>query len=138
MCSCNPEPEVLIDSNLQPYVDRFVEEAAQRNMAIDFEELGIEIRLENLDPGVAGQCYTRSESGNLIVIDRVIWLSKDDLEKEWLLFHELGHCQLGRSHEDETDTAGFCKSIMHSSAEVCNMNEDESLRSIYLDELFSL
>jgi hypothetical protein len=54
-----------------------------------------------------------------------------------VVFHELGHCYLGRGHSEETHPNGVCKSIMRSGNGGCFDNYNSTTREAYLDELFS-
>jgi len=57
------------------------------------------------------------------------------MQKERLVFHELGHCVLNRSHLETVGTDGHCLSIMNS-AQRCSDNYNAQTREKYLDELF--
>ena len=137
LASCEKEPvNFYIDPELQPYFDLFSEEASARGLTVDFEAASIETEFTDLEGNVPGQCAHSEASPNLLRIDPTIWNSYEEWEKEFLIFHELGHCYLGRSHDDAKDEAGNCKSIMHSSSSVCT-NTFNSDRILLLDELFN-
>lgn len=51
---------------------------------------------------------------DIISIDKESWFQLNNIEKEWLIFHELGHCHFYLDHFDELDNKGCPKSIMHS------------------------
>jgi hypothetical protein len=77
-------------------------------IAIDFAKLA--------DPAV-GECWTWEEKKRLkhtIKIDQSYWDSADDNEKEWLIYHELGHCVKDLDHLEETFPDGSPTSIMAS------------------------
>jgi len=89
--------------------------------------------------GVIAQCVSQIASGNKeIRVDPVSWQQLGSMRKEFLIFHELGHCALNREHLDEKDNNGYCKSIMHSSTDVCLNNYNNDTKESLLDELFSL
>jgi hypothetical protein len=48
-----------------------------------------------------GVCYTQNGVGKLINIDPVYWSQIDEEGKELLMYHEFGHCVLGRSHRSD-------------------------------------
>lgn len=81
---------------------------------------------------VVGFCDTLGET--LIAIDFEAWQSLSGLEREQLVFHELGHCVLGRPDTDEIKD-NLPSSIMH-----LNMIDEQVYsknRAEYLEELFS-
>ncbi|MEM6799919.1 MAG: hypothetical protein AAF696_00870 [Bacteroidota bacterium] len=133
--ACEPDEILVIDSELQPYFERFHEEAALRGRDIDFEELRIEGTIEELE-GVGGSCVHNSVDPNLVKIDLVFWAQASEWEKEFIVFHELGHCALKRSHLDERNQDGSCFSLMHSGTSGCRNTYGEETRERYLDELF--
>jgi len=59
------------------------------------------------------------------------------MSKEYLVFHELGHCILGRSHSNDILENGDCKSIMQSGTSNCKGNYNDENREMLLDELFN-
>ena len=83
-----------------------------------------------------GLCTQYTSGISIIEIRATTWSAAGDLEREHLIFHELGHCYLGRPHDDAKDTAGFCLSIMQSGDGSCRYNYRNVTRAAYLDELF--
>ena len=135
LVSCHGED--LVDDELDIYLERFQEEAAMRNITIDYERRPIEARLEVHAMEVAlGWCNYDFDTQNKVTINLVFWDVLDDLGKEKLIFHELGHCILNRQHLDRIRGDGFCKSIMHSG-QACADNYSPDTREAYLDELFT-
>ncbi len=137
--SCQEEPEETIDPDLLPYIESFVFEANERDYPITIESIDIEVKFENIaDPSVIGRCL-RSETGeNLgIAVDPIYWKLASELEREYVMFHELGHCVLNRSHTSESDSNNTCLSIMEpGTGELCMSNYNETTRASLLDELF--
>lgn len=127
---------VVVHSDLQVYFDSFEFEAEQRGIEIDLFEAEVQGFMQSIDDrGVVGQCIENSD-GKSIVIDLERWQRLDQLEKEFIVFHELGHCYLGRPHIDTKDNKGECLSMMHSSTTVCDIQYNSVTRAAYLDELF--
>ncbi len=141
MTSCEKETasdENYIDSDLTPYFENFVEEAAKRGVDLELMRDMVSGYIEDIDDGsVSGQCRHDADAPDKVIIDRTFWRTAGTSRKEFLVFHELGHCMLGRSHIDTRDSNGFCVSIMHSSSDVCTNGYSYSTRAEYLDELFS-
>lgn len=137
--ACEEEPEPDIDPLLLPYIEAFVFEANERDYDISIDSLGILVQFENIsDPSVIGRCQ-RSETGEneSIAVDPIYWKLATELEKEYVMFHELGHCVLNRSHTTAADANDICLSIMEpGTGELCMSNYDETTRAALLDELF--
>ena len=112
--------------------------AAIRNVVIDYEALKIsgDIRIIST-PNVIGQCIHTEKEPNTVVVDKFYWDTADDLEREFLVFHELGHCALNRGHLDDSDAHGDCISMMTSGTGLCHINYTQATRTSLLDELFS-
>ena len=127
---------LFIDEALQPYFDRFIAEGTVRGYEIDLASKKIEGFLIDIpEANVAGQCSYDATSTRQVNIDINYWQNASDLEKEFVVFHELGHCYLERSHSD-TQTNGTCTSIMHSGTSNCRFNYSNFNRNNYLDDLF--
>ncbi len=128
--------DLFIDEALAPYFERFVAEGASRGQEIDLVAKQIEGFLVDIEEAdVAGQCSYSASSTRKVNIDRTYWNSATDLEKEFLIFHELGHCYLERSHLDAQQNRN-CTSIMHSGTSGCRLRYTATTRGDYLDELF--
>lgn len=71
-----------------------------------------------------------------ILLDIEYWNESDDLDRESLIYHELGHCILNREHNDfvivYTDGRVIKKSIMNAYL----FSEYRKYRSYYIYELF--
>ena len=137
MNSCDKEIMVQIDSDLQIYVDQFVAEGLERGHNINLSQLGIDASIENIEGSIVGQCQYKVDAPNVVLFDREYWSKANEDERLFIVFHELGHCILSKEHNDQKDQDGFCKSIMHSSTETCNINFNSTQRAAYFDELFS-
>ena len=137
-CKKDETPDYFVDAPLQPYFDRFEAEAAARGVTIDLEALQVsgDVRLIGT-VNVIGQCVHTEKEPNTIIVDVVYWNSAEELEKEFLIFHELGHCALNRDHIDDSDGNGDCISMMTSGTGQCHINYTEATRSALLDELFT-
>lgn len=133
-CESDNLSTVSVDEELQPWFDLFVEEGAQRGVHVDLS--GITGIIENItSPNVAGSC---SISGNnkTVRLDLRFWSAYSLLEKELVVFHELGHCYLERGHLETADVRGVCQSMMNSGISNCRINYNLATRTTYLDELF--
>ena len=137
--SCEKEPLAVahyVDDAMAPYFEAFAFEGQLRGVVVNFKHAQIEGYLEDLD-GTSGQCQHFNDAPDRVVIDPDYWRRLNDLEREFIIFHELGHCFLDRSHLDLKNDDGTCTSMMHSSASACVNAYSAETRDAYLDELFS-
>lgn len=96
--ACGKAPQ-KIDPAFNKYVNSF-ESTYNTKVKVD---IGFAIQPE---PRV-GVCYTQNGVGKLINIDPVYWNQLDEDGRELLMYHEFGHCVLGRSHRsDYIDMSG--------------------------------
>lgn len=131
--ACEKQEFRQVDYRLKPYFERFQEEASIRDFNLDFED--IEGKIAELD-GVGGQCVHNTEFPDVVLIDEIFWTQADDIDREFIVFHELGHCILNRTHLDTKNADNTCKSLMHSGISGCRFIYDDENREEYLDELF--
>jgi len=145
-CQTDDEPEMAmvlevgfpgVDERLWPYFERFEEQGATRGISIDLVTEGITGVIEIIEEeNIAGVCNFNSRNANHVMIDAEFWERASDLFREFIVFHELGHCSLLRDHREGTDEAGRCISMMRSGLEGCRDNYNVITRTGYLDELF--
>ncbi|MDN5199741.1 hypothetical protein QQ008_00165 [Fulvivirgaceae bacterium BMA10] len=130
---------------VKEYVDRFRLEASVRGIEISTKHLTIEFEdglAGNNGTPASGSCTFNDERTITIVkLDTTkIWWKFSDMLREAVIFHELGHCLLSRSHLDDELPDGTPKSMMHSSDisfYVLSPHENKTFRrDYYLDELF--
>ncbi|NRB51143.1 MAG: hypothetical protein HRU41_25960 [Saprospiraceae bacterium] len=137
--ACEREQAVpsKVDEALQPYFERFDQEARARGLdfSVEMEELEADIIGIERD-GVLGQCHYSEQAPNIVEVDDEFWARASDLEKEYVVFHELGHCVLGRNHNDDRNADGTCSSIMQSGLTSCRVAYGPANRALFLDELF--
>jgi len=129
-------PEV--DERLWSYFERFEREGQARGFEIDLVATRISGAIEDLEgEHIAGQCTT---FGNFrpgsVTIDSEFWEASSDLFKEFIIFHELGHCYLDRDHREDAFANGRCASIMRSGTLDCRDNYNAATRASYVTELF--
>lgn len=117
-------------NNIDPEFNSLVQKFEQEQN----ETVYVDITFKKIEPPAVGLCwrYEESKTGVSIEIDPDYWFSTTETKKEVLLFHELGHCILGRDHEEEKLYYTIPKSIMFPY-----VFETSYLlyRSYYVDEL---
>lgn len=137
LISCSKQFDNDIESELQEHFDTFVLEASLQGVDISLDLIDIDAYIENIeDRGTLGQCKSYSNGSKKVVIDQQFWNRATDLEKEYIIFHELGHCILDRDHDDSKDSDGTCLSIMQSGDNTCSGNYTSQNRNSLLNELF--
>jgi len=114
-----------VDRALWPFFERFEIAAAEQNLDIDLIETETTGVIEEIDEeNVAGLCsYSSNRLGHIV--------------ENMIVFHELGHCVLGRGHKEGQFTNGQCVSIMRSGVEPCRDIYNASTKDYYLEELFN-
>ena len=128
---------VDIDSELAPYFIIFQEEASNHGLNIDYESSNVSAEIIQIDEGsVAGTCSTNGHDLRHITIDQSFWDRASPLLREMVIFHELGHCILGRGHSEDQFDNGICRSIMRSGLGDCIDAYSATNRPYYIEELF--
>ena len=127
-----------VDPELRPYFQRFEDEASRRGLSVDLTLAGISGVIEEIEEArIAGQCSFPRNRPNEVTIDRSFWVRGNDFFREFIVFHELGHCFLFRHHLEDVLPNGACASIMRSGNGPCLDNYHQNTRSFYVDELFA-
>lgn len=143
LISCNNPHEYLVDKEFTQFVGQFELQSELRGKTIDLEKTGLIVQFADLKDNQAGLCHF--EKPIRIQIDKSYWQAigksqNADVMKEELLFHELGHGILGRSHNNSTLENGEWKSVMCGGDKVSdrswNINYRGIRRKYYIDELF--
>jgi hypothetical protein len=122
-----------IDPAFTEYVTRFESSARDQGKAITVTN-SIRFGIVDSHDGVQAVC-----DAGVITVDRNAWNGSVDLDREEIIFHELGHCTLGRQHLNDTewDASLFysvATSIMNLSR--VDLSAYSVNRSEYIKELF--
>ncbi|MCB0502136.1 MAG: hypothetical protein KDD32_05595 [Bacteroidetes bacterium] len=141
--SCKKDKVYNVPLIIQPYIDEFIAEAATRGLPLDIDNLVVVFEEELKVDGVeaAGLCQRGGRNGTpTIKIDTTSVNWQTNLSsREQLVFHELGHCVLERSHIEERLSNGNYRSTMRPTGEQIYGPEYSSFkRSYYFDELFDI
>lgn len=142
--SCKKGDIYQVDPKLDPYLQLFLQEAKERGFNFNLEEDGLILQFADLESPTIGLCtYTYPL---LVQIDRTYWrdVTKynncEDLRQD-VVFHELGHGLLNRSHDNQTLSNTEWKSIMCGGDIVrersWQVNFSGMRKKYYLDELFN-
>jgi hypothetical protein len=136
--SCQkPKSKYSAPTELDKIARSFVNEASKRGININLDSSMVTLSFERLGIHYNGSCTPNSDP-KVIIIDSFKWNTYDSTMKEFIVFHELGHCLLNRGHKNDTLKLGECASIMREGLTSCNSNyADSAWRDYYLDELFN-
>ncbi len=122
---------------LWPYFIRFEDEGRARGIDVNLKASGITAKIEQIvEQEIAGVCHFNPREPNDLVIDQQFWTRARDLFREFVVFHELGHCFLFRDHKEDQSADRTCVSVMRSGNGDCRDNYTLGTRTAYLDELF--
>lgn len=132
-----PEAHLNFEQELRVHVENYLIEAEKRGIDVSDRISEVQGVINEInDDNVAGTCTWHSHSPNEIVIDESFWNNASSLYREFVVFHELGHCVQDRGHREDQFTNGNCVSIMASGVGNCKTAYSTSTRDVYLDELF--
>jgi hypothetical protein len=93
LSACGTPPKV--DSELQPFINSFIELSKQYNPELDLpDEVYFDVLfVPKLKSPYIGTCGSQG-----IQISKEFWDRVGHFDREQLMFHELGHCFLGLNH----------------------------------------
>ena len=128
-------PVQPVKNDLTDLIAKFNNEAEIRGKKVNTQNFSI-ILDAILSKGYVGLC---EKEQNRVRLDSTFWNKMSIYEKELLLFHELGHCILGRGHLNTSYANGEYKSLMRAGDS--NFGDKAidfygKKRKYYLDELF--
>lgn len=105
------------------------------------KEVGHPVAVDNLiiqlgETGVAAANCVWGSGTPELTIKRDFWVSASDVQREIIVFHEMGHCILNRDHLDSRRADGTPQSLMNTYA--VTAREYKKARSYYIQELFTV
>lgn len=138
--------DVIQDPAFKVYLDRFEEEASMRGFSIDLSQTQAVFQDQVFFNGVeacgVGQSIFEAGINGFIKISRAegCWSGRNDLEKENLFFHEIGHAILKRPHSERKLPNGLAASAMCGDCNNFNAYNEFNLyrRDYYINELLSV
>ena len=143
-----PEPEPAptsrdnVDARLLPFFDRYEAEAARRGVTVDLSGFQLTGTIDSFlgpdEAGAVGLCTYDPDAPNRLRVNAATWDAPrtTDLLREYIVFHELGHCERLRMHREDRDPDNVCVSVMASGTDGCLQRYNPGNREILLDELF--
>ncbi len=148
-----PQPVYQVPDDLAPYIQKFTDEARLRGKDIAITNLIVTFGPTTSDD-VCGMCLpgSRDPNGQVRIVlsnDPYCWQELTPEDREELVFHELGHCVLGRTaHRNDRLPNGDYASLMNARGtglytrcvyDIGGGNDCDRRyrRGYYLDELFN-
>ena len=140
-----PEPLRQVPAVVEPYIQRFISEAAARGHSVPIDQIVVvfESPISELDHPTATCSNGPELSAPLIKLDTTLsWWRLGEMAREEVIFHELGHCILNRSHKNDLLINGDQASLMRAESPLLYLfieSVDINItfkRDYYLDELF--
>ncbi len=146
-CAKDHPSKIEIDPRAQPYVNAFVIDGEKVGHTVFITDLTVEIS-DDIPSTLNGRCYRDTNKTPRVVLRRSQWDFLSEFEQKMLVYHELGHCLLNRTHNDAAiiveipifstvKTRTVYTSVMNHNASVMeyyytDMHGEEN----YLHELF--
>jgi hypothetical protein len=135
-CKQNIDPApipVEVQDDFKIYVDRFISEGALRGKKVDLS--GYKVSYGDTLKYYCGYGFYDKKQ---VIIRADCWKVLKELDKEILMFHELGHAYLGRLHNNDLLDNGNFKTMMFDGVQFGVYSEyTPEKRKYYLDELFN-
>ena len=127
--------------DLRIYLDRFEEEASKRGYNLNLSEVEAEYvdRVETPDDSFCGMGFSNYFNNNIRRIEISTdpscgWATMNDIQRERLFFHEIGHAFLNRRHDEAQLCDGSPLSLM--TTRIGNTySESNEKRDYYISEL---
>jgi hypothetical protein len=141
---CGKHDQAQNLGNYSALVNQFVSDSQAHGKQVDIGSLVIQVQaLPTTSTPVTGgteisttegEC-TMTMNGPVVTISQNAVNTYDTESFEALMYHELGHCLLGRVHNPATESNGNPVSIMYPAAVVGTVYY--AARTQYLNELFN-
>jgi hypothetical protein len=87
----------------QPYMNSFAHDAGTYKRPVDLSDIEINFGdLSAYGSSVIGLCQTSSNRNDIVTINQSWWNRVSETQRNLLVHHELGHCELYRPPPDDT------------------------------------
>lgn len=143
-----PDPaQYTVPAELEPFVQQFRDEAKKRGQPVMTTNLIVEFGQPS-QQNVCGECVLAPGKTPRIVLTKnaLCWQQASAQERECLVFHELGHCLLNRTHVSKQFPNGAFVSLMNPDNRAVYATcaypiggdecDKRPRRDYYIDELF--
>lgn len=140
------KPFYQVDPILEPYITLFEQKAFERQLNIhvnDIKVYFVEDLGEDEDSVTLALCKTYETSSGQTAETPEIEVDRQEFErlttygKEAVMFHELGHCVLGRNHNDDIVPSEENRPVSIMSTYLVGAYYYNKYYSSYINELFN-
>jgi len=132
---CTKSPN-KIDPEFKQMYQEFIDEANAHGLDLPYDQgMTIEIGTlgqEDSQGELIGECSPIGYGDGNILIDKNFWYDANDAERHVLLFHELGHCVLGRKHNNNHMSIMY--PMVNVPAEYYDVDKSEMLEELFKNE----
>lgn len=105
-----------IDPAFEPQFEAFQSDMRDIGIEATIDDLSIQFgEPENIPIcgiGAVACCQTDGDTTPQITVKKQYWDNYNSTERELLIFHEMGHCVVGREHRTDVNSQGIPYSIM--------------------------
>lgn len=134
LSACGKAPETAeatrqVDAQLESYVQLF---ESRLGSQIDFP-----VTVARTVGLVVGECVRMSDGSRAIHINPYYVVNADKAKVEATVLHELGHCVLGRQHENEMNGAAPASLMYYAAFTAEQIEIYKANKSAFLNELFN-
>lgn len=133
--STTPPVSPSVPATIDPHYTRFKEFG--KTFGARFVATSVTFSFRGFVGSTVGMCTFSSSGRNSVALSTSAWDRGSETFREMLLFHELGHCLLGRGHKNSNHSDGRRESIMASamfSQKVYLAHRDQYLKELFTAE----
>lgn len=138
---CSDQPKRLFDTSDSEF-DLYVDQFKSDFLRVTGHKIVIDTVInfsDNLSDDFNGACLMYPNGKNEILISKKKWVWAPEVNRKSLIYHELGHCELGQLHRNyKASYKGFeiKGSLMNTHSRNILFENEPELNEIYLHELF--
>ncbi len=138
LSGCQENRWYNIPDECKPYVDAFIADAHENGYDLDFEEIGLIIKVEEIDEPVKSELYYKDPL--LLVINEDVWSSLNPDDRKMLIYKDLAQGFLNRHNKNDLFENGEFASIMRAetdTTENTHVNFFGFRQTYYAQEVFN-
>ncbi len=137
LSGCQKNRWYNIPDACKPYVDAFIADAHENGYDLDFEEIGLIIKIEEIDEPVKSELYYKDPL--VLVINEDIWSSLNANDRKMLIYKNLAQGFLNRHSKNDLFENGEFVSIMRTETNITentHVNFFGLRQAYYIQEVF--
>jgi len=120
---------IFVDAELEPFYDTFMQKMDCFNKKPGYTSLTMGISSEPLE--VAGYCQKYNTGEAIIVVDGATFRAINDVNRERIIYHELGHCALGLEHVPGDDLHIMAEAFQEQDSDLFASEYDFRIREFF-------